>query len=83
MCDSHVNPTSNANDLKCYCDKSFPLEDRVDDFQMCLVIDVDMGKIFRHLDATPAPRSNKSEKAFPPHMMEMDPSDGKMEDPLY
>eukprot|EP00973_Karenia_brevis_P095177 12426067-Karenia_brevis.AAC.1 len=63
MCDPHVNPTFNANDLKCYRDKSFPLEDRVDDFQMCLVIDVDMHKIFYHLGATPAPIGNVPEKA--------------------
>eukprot|EP00973_Karenia_brevis_P036192 4990993-Karenia_brevis.AAC.1 len=42
-----------------------------------------MDKIFRHLGATPAPLSNKPQKAFLPHAMEMDPSDGKIEDDLY
>eukprot|EP00973_Karenia_brevis_P021015 2890259-Karenia_brevis.AAC.1 len=83
MCDPKLTPTFNANDLKCYRDKCFPFEDCVDDFEMCFVIDVDMGKIFRHLGVTPAPISNEPEKAFLPHMMEMDPSDGKMEDDLY
>eukprot|EP00973_Karenia_brevis_P070660 9822973-Karenia_brevis.AAC.1 len=33
MCDAHVNPSFNESDLKFYRDKSFPLEDRVDEFE--------------------------------------------------
>eukprot|EP00973_Karenia_brevis_P014747 2013677-Karenia_brevis.AAC.1 len=46
MTDPQVIPTFNANDLKCYRDKSFPLEDHVDDFDFRLVINVDMDRIF-------------------------------------
>eukprot|EP00973_Karenia_brevis_P002542 346826-Karenia_brevis.AAC.1 len=84
MCDHQANPTFNPIDLRGYRDKSFPLEDREDDFEMCLVIDVDMDKIFPHLGGTPTPLGIVPDaKALVPHTMEMDPSDGKMEDDLY
>eukprot|EP00973_Karenia_brevis_P006009 818012-Karenia_brevis.AAC.1 len=83
MCE--VNPPFDENDLKCYRrDKSFPLEDRVDDFGMCLVINVEMDKIFQHLGGTPTPLGITPDgTALVSHTMEIDPSDGKMEDDLY
>eukprot|EP00973_Karenia_brevis_P049544 6874414-Karenia_brevis.AAC.1 len=81
MCESHVNPPFDENDLKCFLDTRFPLEDHVDDFEMCLVINMEMEKIFKHLGGTPTPPgTTPSEEALVPHMLEMDPSGGKMED---
>eukprot|EP00973_Karenia_brevis_P082060 11377655-Karenia_brevis.AAC.1 len=84
MCDPQVNPPFNEDDRKCYVDKSFRLKDRVDSYEICLVIKLQMGKIFKHLGGTPAPlETTGSTKALAPHIMQMDPSDGKMEDDLY
>eukprot|EP00973_Karenia_brevis_P085711 11890035-Karenia_brevis.AAC.1 len=45
---------------------------------------MEMEKIFIHLGGTPTPLgTTPSKKALVPHMMEMDPSDWKMEDDLY
>eukprot|EP00973_Karenia_brevis_P052898 7352032-Karenia_brevis.AAC.1 len=39
----------------CYVDKHFPLEERVDQYHMGLVVNLQMEKIFKLLRGTPAP----------------------------
>eukprot|EP00973_Karenia_brevis_P003055 419105-Karenia_brevis.AAC.1 len=42
-----------------------------------------MEKTFKHLGGTPIQPGSSITKSLGPHQMEMDPSDGKMEDDLY
>eukprot|EP00973_Karenia_brevis_P005869 799641-Karenia_brevis.AAC.1 len=42
-----------------------------------------MEKIFKHLGGTPAPPGGATTKSLGPHVMEINPSDGKMGDDLY
>eukprot|EP00973_Karenia_brevis_P020995 2887732-Karenia_brevis.AAC.1 len=49
MCDLQVSPPFYQIDVQRYVDKTFPREDRVDDHEHCLVINVEMEKIFTNL----------------------------------
>eukprot|EP00973_Karenia_brevis_P057297 7969928-Karenia_brevis.AAC.1 len=56
----------------------------MDAYDMCLVVNVQMEKTFKHLGGTPVPLGKSgSQEALASHIMEMDSSVGKMEDDLY